>query len=93
MIGGRLYLLCFVFRRNWFHANIAEMIQQVKAVSDTSCAVGFGISTPELAKATSKIADGVMIDSAIVKIVAHHGRDSIEPVQQFVHAMKEKMSC
>ena len=69
--------------------NAETMIQTVRTVSDIPCAVGFGISTPQQAHEMAKISDGVIVGSAIVKIVAEHGRESIEPVRRFVEGIKE----
>ena len=35
--------------------------------------------------------DGVIIGSAIVKLVAEYGRDSAKPVGEFVKSVKEAM--
>ena len=45
----------------------------VKDVTDTPCAIGFGISTPEQAKEMAAHADGVIVGSAIVKLCAKLG--------------------
>ncbi len=58
---------------------------------DIPCAIGFGISTPEQAKNMSNFADGVIVGSAIVKIIAEHGRDSVPFVADYVRRMKESM--
>ena len=34
-------------------------------------------------------ADGVIVGSAIVKLIAANGRDSVEPVTEYVKAMKD----
>ena len=60
-----------------------RMINQVRRVSDIPCAVGFGISTPEQARKIAGFADGVIIGSAIVRIVAEYGRDCVEPIRRF----------
>ena len=65
------------------------MIEKVRSVSDIPCAVGFGISTPEQAKELSVFSDGVIVGSAIVKIVAQYGAGSIEPVAEYVRMMKQ----
>jgi len=67
----------------------AEMIRQAKKVTQVPCAVGFGISTPEQARKMAAVSDGVIIGSAIVKLVAEFGRESAEPVKQFVSGIKE----
>lgn len=75
--------------RSEITTNIGEMIQAVKSVSDIPCAVGFGISTPEQAKEMAKYADGVIVGSAIVKLVAKYGENSDKAVSDYVKSMKE----
>ena len=67
-------------------------VRLVKSVKDIPCAIGFGISTPEQAKKMSESADGVIVGSAIVKIVAKYGKDCIKPVCDYVKSMKEAIS-
>lgn len=64
------------------------MITQVKEVTDIPCAVGFGISTEEQARVMAGIADGVIVGSAIVKIIGEHGADCIPMVEEYVSRMK-----
>lgn len=78
--------------RSEITTDIGEMVRLVKSVSDTPCAVGFGISTPEQARKMSESADGVIVGSAIVKIVAKYGKDCIKPVCDYVKSMKEAIS-
>ena len=54
-----------------------------------SCAIGFGISTPEQAEAMAKISDGAIVGSAIVKIVAKYGKDCVPYVKEYVQSMKQ----
>lgn len=68
---------------------IKTLIDQVKEIKDIPCAIGFGISTPEQAKAMAAISDGVIVGSAIVKIVEEHGRNCVPYVREYVSAMKE----
>lgn len=68
-----------------FH--VADMIKNVKAVKDIPCAIGFGISTPEQAKDMAKISDGVIVGSAIVKIIEQYGKDCVKPVLEYVKTM------
>jgi tryptophan synthase alpha chain len=69
-----------------------SMIEQVKRITDLPCAVGFGVSTPEQAHTISGFADGVIIGSAIVRIIAEHGRNSVEAVSQFTKEIKKSIS-
>lgn len=74
--------------RSKITTNIKEMVDQVKAVSDIPCAIGFGIATPQQAREMASVSDGAIVGSAIVKIIAQHGRDCIEPVCAYVKEMK-----
>ena len=77
--------------RSEINANIAGLIKRVKKVSSVPCAVGFGISTPEQARKMAAISDGIIVGSAIVKIVAEFGKDCIYPVKQFVNELKNNL--
>jgi tryptophan synthase alpha chain len=74
--------------RSEISSNINEMVRLVKEAQDIPCAIGFGISTPEQAKTMARYADGVIVGSAIVKIVAKYGNDCVTPVYEYVKAMK-----
>ncbi len=50
-----------------FNDGIIKNIQKIKKKTDLPVALGFGISTPEQAKMAGKVADGVIVGSAIVK--------------------------
>jgi tryptophan synthase alpha chain len=75
--------------RTEIKTDISEMISLVKDATDAPCAVGFGIATPEQAIAMAKVADGVIVGSAIVKIIAEHGKNSIQPVADYIKTMKD----
>lgn len=75
--------------RSEIKTNIGEMTSMVKEVTDVPCAVGFGISTPEQAKEMAAVSDGAIVGSAIVKIIAQYGRESVPKVEEYVRSMKE----
>ncbi len=74
--------------RSRITTNIKDMVDRVKAVSDIPCAIGFGISTPEQAREMAAVSDGAIVGSAIVRIIAQHGKDCIEPVCRYIRDMK-----
>lgn len=74
--------------RSKITANIKEMVEQVKEVSDIPCAIGFGISTPIQAKEMAAVSDGAIVGSAIVKIIAQYGKNCIKPVCAYIKEMK-----
>ena len=69
--------------------DVGAMVKKVKAVNDIPCAIGFGISTPEQAANMAQHADGVIVGSAIVKLVAANGKDAAQPVADYVKSMKD----
>ncbi|MCL2678256.1 MAG: tryptophan synthase subunit alpha [Clostridiales bacterium] len=78
--------------RGEISTDLGAMIRKVRSVSNIPCAVGFGVSTPEQARQTASLADGVIVGSAIVRLVAQCGKGSVEPVKNFVAQMKAAMN-
>lgn len=74
--------------RSEIKTNIGAMIEKVKEVTDIPCAVGFGIATPKQAKEMAAVSDGVIVGSAIVKIVAQYGEGCVPYVAEYVKSMK-----
>jgi len=79
--------------RHILDSSAQHIVEQVRQVSDLPCAVGFGISTPQQAHDIAQFADGVIIGSAFVRLIAEHGHNSEEAVFQFAQSIKEKLSC
>ena len=77
--------------RSKINTNVKELINKVKETSNVPCAVGFGISTPEQAHKMAEISDGVIVGSAIVRIVAEFGRESAVQVKSFVKELKNSL--
>jgi tryptophan synthase alpha chain len=75
--------------RSEITTDVGHMVSLVKQAKDIPCAIGFGISTPEQAKKMAAQADGVIVGSAIMKIIAQYGRDSVPYVADYVKAMKD----
>ena len=77
--------------RSEINTDIASMVKLVKENTDVPCAVGFGISTPQQAAKMAAISDGAIVGSAIVKLIAQHGRDAAGPVGEYVKSMKDAL--
>jgi len=75
--------------RNAITSDISGMVKLIRENTDTPCAVGFGISTPEQAKNMADKADGAIVGSAIVKLVAEHGTEASGPVGTYIKSMKD----
>jgi len=75
--------------RSKIKTNLEDIIGEIRKVTDVPVAVGFGINTPEQSKNISKIADGVIVGSAIVKIIKKYGEDATPYIKKYVATMKE----
>ena len=75
--------------RSEITTDIGEIVRVIRENTDTPCAVGFGISTPEQAKAMAAASDGAIVGSAIIKLLEKYGKDSAPYVGELVKQMKE----
>ena len=75
--------------RSEISTDLGRMIRKVREVTKVPCAIGFGISTPEQASRMAAISDGAIVGSAIVKLTAEHGRDSVGPITEYIRNMKQ----
>jgi tryptophan synthase alpha chain len=75
--------------RKAIDTDLTSIISAIREVTDVPVAVGFGIHAPEQAAAIAKIADGVIVGSAIVKIIAEHGAAAGPFIGSYVKAMGE----
>jgi tryptophan synthase alpha chain len=74
--------------RSKITTNIGAIVSEIKKVTDTPVAVGFGISTPEQAKKMTKYADGVIIGSAVVKIIAEYKEGAAPKLAKYISEIK-----
>ncbi|MBO5610956.1 MAG: tryptophan synthase subunit alpha [Eubacterium sp.] len=73
--------------RSEIKTDLGSIMKAIKEVTDTPAAVGFGISTPEQAKKVCEVADGAIVGSAMVRIVAEYGKDAPEKLREYVENM------
>ncbi len=71
--------------------SIEQAVVRIKAATDMPVVVGFGVRTPQQAAAIGSVADGVVVGSAIVELVAEHGNLAPEPVRAYVASLKTAM--
>ncbi len=72
--------------------DVGAMVELVRQNTSTPTAIGFGISNPQQAAAMAQKADGVIVGSAIVKLVEQYGREAVPHVAAFVRQMKDAIS-
>lgn len=58
--------------RSEIRTDVGAIVESIRRVTDVPCAIGFGISNPEQAKAMAAVSDGAIVGSAIVKIIARY---------------------
>ena len=75
--------------RSEIKTDLESILEDIRDVCDLPLAVGFGINTPEQARDIGKIADGVIVGSAIVKIIEKYGEDANDALKEYVSSMKE----
>ena len=78
--------------RSEIRTDLKSILEDIKEVTDVPAAVGFGINTPEQAENIVKVADGVILGSAIVNIIADHGENAKEPLVKYIKSMKDAIS-
>lgn len=75
--------------RSEITTDIGSMVKLVKENTTTPCAVGFGISKPEQAEAMAALSDGVIVGSAIIKMITEYGENSPQKIGEYVKTMKD----
>lgn len=76
---------------------VRDAVLRLREASNLPVAVGFGIKTPEQAAQTARIADGVVVGSAIVSLIADGAAekktDIPEQVAAFVHRLSQAVKA
>ena len=74
-------------------ADVGKNVEKIRKVTHVPVAVGFGVATPEDAAKVAAIADGVIVGSAIVKLIAAHQQkpEMVKHVGEFVRSLKNAM--
>lgn len=77
--------------RNEITTDLGDIVAKIRQVTDTPVAIGFGIHSPEQAEKMGQLADGVIVGSAIVKLIAKYGTEAGEPVAEYVRSMSKAL--
>lgn len=78
--------------RSNLNAGLGGLLKKIKSEATIPVAAGFGIGTPEQARQVAQYADGVIVGSAIVRIVERHGVNAARHLSAFVSQMKSALS-
>jgi len=74
--------------RSEITTDINTIMKLIRSSSNIPAAVGFGINTPEQASQIAKTADGVIVGSAIVRIIEQYGTGAAPHLTEYVKSMK-----
>lgn len=77
--------------RSEIKTDLASIVAVVRQNTDIPCAIGFGISTPEQAKKMADTSDGVIVGSAIIKLLEKYGRAAPGYIGEYVKLMKDAL--
>jgi len=66
--------------------SLAPLVKAMRAITKLPLAVGFGIATPEQAREVSKMADGVVVGSAFVRLIEQNG-----DIEAFARSLRSGM--
>ena len=69
--------------------DLDSIVKVVREHTKIPCAIGFGISTPKQASDMASVADGVIVGSAIIKILERYGTEAPEKIGEYVKSMKD----
>lgn len=73
--------------RSEITTDVGEIVETIRSVTDVPAAIGFGINTKEQVNKYSAIADGAIVGSAIVKIIAKYGENAGAELRSYVTEM------
>src|SRR6185312_2080238 len=69
------------------NASIEQAVARLKRSTALPIAVGFGVRTPEQARTIARVADGVVVGSALVEIVGQHGQAAPEHLREYTASL------
>ena len=75
--------------------DIRGAVAALKGMTDVPVGVGFGITTAEEAAAVGRFADGVVVGSALVRIIEKYGADPelLPQVRRFIASLKSGLAA
>ena len=79
--------------RSEISTDLTSIVRTIRENTSVPCAVGFGISTPEQAAKMAAVADGVIVGSAIVRIIEQYGKDAPARVGEYVKSIKQAVTA
>ena len=79
--------------RSQFQTDFAPFFERIHKYAKVPCAVGFGISGPEAAREMSQYCDGVIVGSAVVRLVEQYGSDAPKEIGAFTKSLRDALDA
>jgi len=73
--------------------SIEKAVKHLKSGTNLPVAVGFGVRTPQQAADIARVADGVVVGSAIVELIEKHGKNATGPVKDYIASLASAISA
>jgi tryptophan synthase alpha chain len=75
-------------------ADIKTAVEKIRKITKLPVAIGFGISQPQQAREIGQFADGIVVGSAVVRLIDENRNksDLLKIVADYVRAIKESLS-
>ena len=94
--AGFLYLVSVMGvtgARHTLPVDLQSFVARARSAAHTPVAVGFGIATPEQAARVGRLADGVIVGSALINAIDASPRDPLQGVLKFVGSLSLALSA
>jgi tryptophan synthase alpha chain len=72
-------------------SHLEAFVARVRGITDLPLAVGFGISTPDQAAQVARVADGVIVGSALIRAITEAGAEGVEAAKAFAASLRKGM--
>ncbi len=66
--------------------NLTDYVRRVRSLTTQPLAVGFGISKPEQVRTLAKLVDGVVVASALIRLMESHGLSAVRDLAASLRA-------
>jgi len=74
--------------RRMLPSELQRHVRVIQGMTDLPVCVGFGVSRAAQARQIARVADGVIVGSALIDVIGRSGRRAPEAARRFLHGLK-----
>lgn len=78
--------------RQVVYEDLESVVRKVRQNTTLPCVIGFGIADSKQAKALAQLADGVIVGTAIVKLLTEYGKKAPKRIGAYVKLLKQSIN-